>query len=51
MGIEDIASLLVFALVTSYFSDFLVSTISGLRGNISFVFSFLVHLMANFFAY
>ena len=49
VGIADLANLLVFALVTEYFSDCLVSILVWFSGNISQVFfSLFVHFMANF---
>ena len=48
VGIADAANLLVLALVTQYFSGFLVFTVCSDKGNMSDVMSFLVHLSANF---
>ena len=49
VGIAEFANRSVFAWVTTYFSFFLVLTVLGLRGNISCVNLFFVHLMANLF--
>ena len=46
-GTAEFASLLVLALVTTYFSLGLVFTVFSLSGKISLVFSFFVHFMAN----
>ena len=49
VGMAELANLLVFALVTKYFSGCLVFTLLRFRfsGNISLVFSCFVHFSAN----